>query len=394
MSKSLVGRRGGKRMILWGRVWARGLDAALMALVLFLIVTCVAGASNEAPFSETWWGKHLFILLLGFVALPVLVAAGLPLLGWLRLPLDRLPELEDGPSGVGFEDHSGRRIPRRGVVAIVAVVAVPVLVGLFYVEENIRGERAWNKYRRQQEARGERLDPAALVPPPVPDDQNFAATPYLAPLFDYLPGTQQPRDPIAADRTKSLSPRYEAAANRVAGRRGAVSNSWILAEIDLPAWYTAFTNDTTYMRDFSDSGRVPAAGPGEASGAVSPSIPPLAANVPTVAEAAAGVLAALGEAEPVLEELRAASRRPYSRFNLRYDNDDPATIVLPHYAAIKRAIQVLQLRASAELALGRTDEAAEDIQFMFRLADAIRNEPMVISHLVRLCNSDTSPCNR
>jgi hypothetical protein len=45
---------------------------------------------------------------------------------------------------------------------------------------------------------------------------------------------------------------------------------------------------------------------------------------------------------------------------------------------------VLQLRASAELALGRTDQAFEDIQFMFRLTDTTRGEPILIGHLVRL----------
>ena len=357
-------------MILWGRVCRRGFDAALVAVVVFAVVTCVVGPSNVVPFSETWWGRHLLALLLGFVTLPVLVAAGLLLLRQLRLPLDELPELESGASGAGSETYSGmRRLPWRAKVALAAVIAVPVLPGLFYLEENSRGERAWNQYKREQEAHGEQMDLAALVPPPVPDDQNFAATPFLAPLFDFLPGTQQPRDPVAADCTKSLSPRYEAAAYGVRGRRLAVSNSWVLVGIDLPAWHAALTASGSYTLDFREPARVPAV-----------------TNAPAVAEAAAGVLAALAEAEPVLEELRAASRRPYSRFNLRYDIDNPATLPLPHYAVLKRAVQVLQLRASAELALGRTDQAFEDIQFMFRMADATRNEPLLIGHLVRLAS--------
>jgi hypothetical protein len=384
MSKPLLGRRGGRRVIFWGQVCRRGFDAALVAVVLFAIVTCVVGPSNVVPFSETWWGRHLFALLLGFVTLPMLVAAGLPLLRRLRLPFDELPELEPGVGGAESGTYSGRRmLPRRAKVAVAAVMAMPVLVGLFYLEENIRGERAWNEYQRQQEARGERMDTAALVPPPVPDDQNFAATPFLAPLFDFLPGTQRPRDPVAADCTKSLSPRYEAASGGGGGLRLAVSNSWILAGVYLPAWHAALTNSGSYTLDFRDP-RVPAASPGEASDAASPSIPPLATNVPTIAEAAAGVLAALADAEPVLEELRAASRRPYSRFNLRYDIDNPAAILVPHYVVLKRAVQVLQLRAAAELALGRTDQASDDLQFMFRLTDTTRGEPILIGHLVRV----------
>jgi len=34
------------------------------------------------------------------------------------------------------------------------------------------GKRAWEKFKGEQEAKGERLDFASFVPPPVPDDQN------------------------------------------------------------------------------------------------------------------------------------------------------------------------------------------------------------------------------
>jgi hypothetical protein len=388
MSKPLVGRCGGKRVILWGRVCARGLDAALVTFVLFLIVTCVVGASTDAPFFETWWGRHLFILLAGFLALAVLLTAVFPLRRWLRLPLDRLPDLDTVSGSAGSGNRSERRITRRGLVTLVAVVAVPVLAGSFYLEENVRGERAWNAYKRQQEARGERLDPAALVPPPVPDDQNFASTPYLAPLFDYLPGTQQTRDANAVVRGKALSLRYDAASSRLETRKMARSNSWVSPGIDLPAWYAAFLKGTNAAASMPDAvraryGLLPRNTDATAV-QTSTANSQLQTNVPTLAEAASGVLGALAESEPVLEELRAASRRPYSRFNLRYDTDNPAMILLPHYATLKRVLQVLQLRASAELALGRTNEAAEDIQFMFRLTDAIRDEPILIAHLVRL----------
>jgi hypothetical protein len=102
------------------------------------------------------------------------------------------------------------------------------------------------------------------------------------------------------------------------------------------------------------------------------------------------VLDAMADAEPVLEELRAASRRPHSRFNLDYEVENPAQMLLPHLAGMKFVLQVLQLRSSAELALGRTNEAAEDIQFMFRLTDAIQDEPILISHLVRLAELQIS----
>jgi hypothetical protein len=66
-----------------------------------------------------------------------------------------------------------------------------LLIALFYAEENWRGQRAWKEYRHKIEARGERLDPLGFVPPPVPESENFAMTPLLAPLFPFIPGAQQ-----------------------------------------------------------------------------------------------------------------------------------------------------------------------------------------------------------
>src|SRR5262249_13932860 len=74
----------------------------------------------------------------------------------------------------------------------------------------------------------------------------------------------------------------------------------------------------------------------------------------------------------------------YSRFNIRYDNDNPPAILLPHLAALKHICQILQLRATAELALGKTNEAFDDVNVMLRVVDAPRAEPIIISQLVRL----------
>jgi hypothetical protein len=387
MSNPLVGRAGDKRVVLWGRVCARGFDAALVTGVVFAIVTCVVGASNEAAFSGTWWGRHLFVLLLGFVVLPGFLAAGVPLLRCLRLPLEGLPDLEAEADGAEAETYAGRRIlSRRGKITVAALVGVPFLTWLFYLEEDFRGEQAWNDHKRQQEARGERMDLAAVIPPPAPDDQNFAATPYLAALFDSLPSPQKSQNAVAVNRMGSLSPRYDAASSHIKSREVVRSNTWVLADMDLPAWYAAFlkgTNPATSEEE-AEALRAFRKRYGVATAQTDEAAPPPSTNVPTRMEAAAAVLAALAEAEPVLEELRAASRRAHSRFNLRYDTDNPAAILLPHYAVLKRVFQVLQLRAAAELALGRADAAFEDVQFMFRLTDTIRNEPLMIGYLVRL----------
>jgi hypothetical protein len=73
------------------------------------------------------------------------------------------------------------RMARRCMIGLAVLVT---LFALFHVEENWRGQRAWNKYRAEMEARGAIFDIQGIIPPPVPDDQNFAMTPLLKPVLD------------------------------------------------------------------------------------------------------------------------------------------------------------------------------------------------------------------
>ena len=58
-----------------------------------------------------------------------------------------------------------------------------VLVILIYVEENWRGQRAWENYKTGWEAKGEKFDFPIFIPPAVPDEQNFALTPVVASCY-------------------------------------------------------------------------------------------------------------------------------------------------------------------------------------------------------------------
>ncbi|MES1180263.1 MAG: hypothetical protein ABUL66_00205, partial [Verrucomicrobiota bacterium] len=60
------------------------------------------------------------------------------------------------------------------------------LIALFYAEENWRGKHDWKKFKREEEAKGEKLDFKDFIPPPVPDDQNFALTPVVASCYNYI----------------------------------------------------------------------------------------------------------------------------------------------------------------------------------------------------------------
>src|SRR5580698_5042100 len=82
-----------------------------------------------------------------------------------------------------------------------ALAVVITLAALLLAEENWRGARAWQNYKRSMEAKGERFDVARLIPPRIPDDENFAMTPLFAPIFS-LP-MEDPRQPFRSVTNKN-----------------------------------------------------------------------------------------------------------------------------------------------------------------------------------------------
>jgi hypothetical protein len=243
------------------------------------------------------------------------------------------------------------RTARRALVSLAVLVT---LYALFRTEENIRGKRVWDKYRRELEARGAQLDWAAYIPKLIPDDQNFAATPVIQSWFVRSNNVFTSSDYWKKDK-------YGLAESRVTtdkDHRGFT---------DLVAWGRAFANTNT-------NGKVESG--------------PL--NVASRAKAAPAVLAALETNEAMFAELRAASQRPYSRYPVNYDVEEPFAILLPHLSSVRNVCRRLQLKACAELAAGRSAEALADVKLMLRLADSIKEDPFLIDYLVRVACLQTA----
>jgi hypothetical protein len=72
------------------------------------------------------------------------------------------------------------RVMRRWLFA---AACLATLIGLFYAVEDWRGRRAWEQCRRELEAKGAVLDWNALIPAPVPDEQNIFKAPKMAEWF-------------------------------------------------------------------------------------------------------------------------------------------------------------------------------------------------------------------
>jgi len=227
------------------------------------------------------------------------------------------------------------------------------LAALFYAVENWRGARAYKAVRQADEARGETHDYRKLIPPPVPEDQNFAMCPLLKPLLDVAPGSPlRWRDTNAYKRVQSIS------ITQRSGRKG-VSDpgfpSFAGTNLtDLAAWQTFYAGNTNYPQP------------------PSPQTP------------AADILLALSKYDAEFAELEQGASRPYARFAVNYELDDPYAILLPHLAKIKELGMFLVLRATARLDAGQADLALRDVKLALRLAEALRDEPILISYLVRV----------
>ena len=246
-----------------------------------------------------------------------------------------------------------------------AVACLITLIALFYAEENWRGKHAWKNFKREQEAKGERLDFASIVPPPVPDEQNFAMTPIWVEEISANIGVEKGRiwygGKVAALGHTNFVRRLLMPVE-LWDRSGLEFTNkmrgWQQAEkTDLKAWQEYYRRLATVTNVF-----------------------PVPAQSQTPAE---DVLLALSKYDSTIKELRKASQLPYARFPLTYDTADPASILLPHLASLKGCSRTLQLRALAELQAGQTERAFDDIKLTFRLIESAHTEPTVISQLVR-----------
>jgi hypothetical protein len=266
------------------------------------------------------------------------------------------------------------RMVKRGLKALAVLLC---LVAVLYAEENWRGKRAWDACRHELEAKGEHLDFDYFIPPPVPDDQNFALTPVVASCYSQFLDRNghrlEPPDTNVVNRlqmdimrTGALLPDSAELSDTNPPYRTPHIGRWQQAELtDLKAWqfYYCLPQDTNSSY-FPHTNEFPVA--------TEPQTP------------AADVLLALSIYDSVIEELRQASRMPFSRFPSNWTNDNPTRVIVPHVEPLKSCASVLRLRAITELENEQPDKALSDVQLILYLAGSIRHEPLMRLLQVRM----------
>ncbi|HVM59483.1 MAG TPA: hypothetical protein VMV72_01325 [Verrucomicrobiae bacterium] len=242
---------------------------------------------------------------------------------------------------------------------LITVAVIITVIAAYYAEENLRGRRAWARCREQLEADGATLDWKALIPKPVPDDQNFAATPFIASWF--VPSNHASTTGLNYWKNDNYGRAIAAVYSLEAPQKDGYRHF-----MDLVTWGAAF--DAIRAGKLAPN-RSAESGPLDRESRV---------------KAAPAVLEGLETNAAVLAELRAVSQRPYARYPVNYDVPEPFAILLPHLNGVRNICRRLQLEACAELAVGQSEEALQDVKLSLRVADSLKGEPFLISYLVRV----------
>ena len=219
---------------------------------------------------------------------------------------------------------------------LILIVVLVAAIGGICLWFGTRPISIWQRYKAEIKAKGDSLDWKDYVPRSAPpDEENFGATPLLRSI-----GRKGKVDPIVWGHINGLgiNDQLRKTGDWIAGQRADLQ----AIQGSLRSW-----------------------------GFILPALPQ---------EPAADLLAVLDGLKPEFDELRGASQRPYAKLNLAYP--EPLSADTPNFVALRTLAQMLSLQASAELMLGKTNDAFADVRVIHRLADVNRPEPFLVSAMI------------
>ncbi len=195
-----------------------------------------------------------------------------------------------------------------------------VLLILFHLVENWRGRRAWKQWKQARIAAGDSYDVARLIPPEVPDEENFARAPRIA---EAVTGSKGPGPALPALPT-------------LFSKAGALQEWRMGQKADLEGLKAELK--TTDLKEILTPWEIE--------------------------------LAALTE----------AAKRPHCRLVKDYENAD----AMPQLLGMRARARMLSLRALIALREKREGAALEDVLTGLRVVNHLQKEPHLLSQLLRL----------
>ena len=302
--------------------------------------------------------------------------------------------------------------------SLFVLACLATLVGLFYAVENWRGQRAWEKCRRELEARGEVLNWDALIPPPVPDDQNIYKAPRMTewfvkaswtakstgehsstdpgkpPFFLEPPGAAKGTSVVVAE-VDVIAPDASLPAGKMDAllkydRPEARDEAWKVLRGAIGPWLDAPTGGYLTARPLDQIGPVQLV----VQASPAPALKDLAAFLlPTSScfqlttngnnqfrvclarqvYSAADYLKATETAVPDLDVIREALKRPYARMESDYRR--PFEHPIPNFVRLRTVAQLLAQRAQCCLLLGQPEAAWHELATVRDLCHILEAKP-------------------
>jgi len=331
----------------------------LLLVVAFAAVGTALGGALSLLATGRLLGWAMWLLGL-FAACEGIVLIGLTALCWNQ----RVSRLRTNPNLPLGLPPSRFRLGRwlLGLIYLALLGAVTPLAMVVTIE-NLYGQMAWKRERAQLVAQGERLTFREIVGPEVPAAENAGAAAVFAPFFDFAPGSHT----LKAEATNAIARIKEALfipSNHLREKPKRASNAPKRPE-DMTEWSAAY--------------RKMVASPTKAD-------PSWAAKLrlPPPGDPARDVLAGLAMGDTVVAEICVAAARPRAQFPIDYNHGAlEAFGVLDHLGNLKLVQLNLKLRCAAHLAAGETDAAFADATNAVNVAELLREEPLLISQLVR-----------
>jgi len=247
---------------------------------------------------------------------------------YIRPRMGTMASIWDG----GNLPRSDKKLWLKKILLIVGLIVMALI--LFYAEENYRHMRAWRSYAESTGLQQKPLNWKDYLPPPVPENQNFAKTPLLKAI-----GLKQETDAQVLSRFTVFS-----AGNYLA-------DSFNGTPTDLAGLARALCKD---QKPGTDLGKPPAE----------------------------IVLEAMATIEPDLSELRRASRLPAAQFDAR--GQDPWHLTIPNFVALRSLAQILSVHAGASLQQGQSAKALEDLAVILRIGDALKSHNTLVASMIRV----------
>ncbi len=356
----------------WLRVAAFTVKSALLASLLLGVADVLFEAvsrllvDNSGPATNMFFWSFFLPTLAEFAACLGLCWSVVSRICWNQRAA-RLAASPESPEATAPWPRLGllRRSAWGLLYRTVVGLATPML--LFHAIENTRGAWAWRQMRAELKAKGECIDLACVIPPSARDEENFFATPFWQ-QFNHKKvtdakgrtSTQWEQPTPFAYTTNFALPNEPETVKRING----VAKEPTDGRVDLAAWAAQMRSVTTNAAKARSGGRQ------------------LTFPMPAVpGDPAKDVLFALSKFDTTLSEFATAAPRPRNRYPTHYE--DGFTALVPHLAALKTSVQICKLRAVARLAAGDSAGAAADTMLAFRLGESLREDPLLISQLVR-----------